>query len=71
MGSKLHDTTSAAALLGISKRTLESWRVRGGGPRYVSLGTGSRGAVRYREDDLDAYVAGRVRESTSSTSAKK
>ncbi|MCZ7619255.1 MAG: helix-turn-helix domain-containing protein [Myxococcota bacterium] len=70
MVSKLYDTTTAAEILGISKRTLETWRVRGGGPRYVSLGVGARGAVRYREDDLAAYIAGRLRESTSAMASE-
>ena len=61
------DTHDAAELLGVSPRTLEAWRVRGGGPRYVVLGDRGvrRGAVRYRREDLDGYVAARVRASTS------
>lgn len=61
------DTHDAAELLGVSPRTLEAWRVRGGGPRYVVLGAATvrRGVVRYRRTDLDAYVGARVRSSTS------
>lgn len=51
----------AAAVLGLSHRTLQAWRVRGGGPQYAKIGSN----VRYRRADLDAWVAGRVRESTA------
>lgn len=48
----------AAVLLGISKRTLENYRVRGdGGPPYHRIG----GLIRYRVADLRAWVErGRV-----------
>lgn len=54
------DTIEAAHYLGLQKTTLEAWRCRGGGPRYVKLGR----AVRYRLSDLDAWLDSRVREST-------
>ncbi len=38
---------------GIAVRTLQSWRLRGIGPRWVKLG----GAVRYDLADFDAWVA--------------
>src|SRR5436853_6582279 len=38
------DTRAAADFLGVSARTLEGLRVRGGGPRFVKVG----GSVRYR-----------------------
>ena len=34
----------AAEFLGVSARTLQAWRVRGGGPRYVKIGR----SVRYQ-----------------------
>jgi len=63
-------TAQAADVLGVSRRTMEGWRVRGGGPQYVQPGpvTGRRCAVRYRESDLRDYIASRIRESTSATS---
>jgi len=51
----------AARLLGLSERTLERLRVAGGGPLYVKAGR----AVRYRESDLEAWIAARVVSSTS------
>jgi predicted DNA-binding transcriptional regulator AlpA len=50
-----------AQLLGVSVRTLQRQRVRGDGPRYVKLGK----RVLYREQDIEAYVESRVRQSTS------
>ncbi len=51
------DTREAAALVGLSPRTLDSYRCTGAGPRYYRLG----GCVRYRETDLVAWDAGRGR----------
>jgi excisionase family DNA binding protein len=51
----------AADHLRLSERTLERLRVSGGGPRYVKAGR----CVRYREADLEAWIALRIRTSTS------
>jgi excisionase family DNA binding protein len=50
-----------AAELRLSQRTLERWRVSGDGPRFVKAGR----RVAYRAADLDAWIASRVRSSTS------
>lgn len=50
-------TEQAAQALGLSPRTLEGWRVRGGGPRFAKL---TRGVVRYRIEDLCDWLAERV-----------
>ncbi|HTG34971.1 MAG TPA: helix-turn-helix domain-containing protein [Thermoanaerobaculia bacterium] len=52
----------AAGLLGFSVRTLQAWRVRGGGPQFVKV---SARCVRYRLTDLDSWVEERLRRSTS------
>lgn len=52
----------AALLLDFSVRTLQAWRVRGGGPRFVKV---SARCVRYRQSDLDSWVEERLRRSTS------
>jgi predicted site-specific integrase-resolvase len=49
----------------ISPRTLQRWRVTGEGPPFVKIGR----AVRYREDDLEKFIAERRRSSTSTRSA--
>lgn len=54
-------TTQAAERCNLSRRTLEKFRHTGGGPRYTRLGR----AVRYRAQDLDAWVAENYRRSTS------
>ena len=47
----------AAARLAVAPRTLQAWRCRGGGPPFVRIA----GAIRYAEDDLEAFVqAGRT-----------
>jgi predicted DNA-binding transcriptional regulator AlpA len=50
----LRDTVEAARYLGLKNaKTLCAWRLRRQGPRYVRLGT----AVRYKQSDLDAFIA--------------
>jgi hypothetical protein len=52
----------AATSLGFSVHTLRKWRRQGRGPRYVKVrgaerpGRGNAGSVRYREDDIDAFL---------------
>lgn len=55
------DTRAAADFLGVSARTLEGFRVRGGGPRFVKIG----GAVRYRVASLEEFLRQQERTSTS------
>ena len=59
---KLLKTKEAAAELGVSKATLESWRCHGGGPAYVKFGNK---AVRYTHEDLSKFVSRSRRSSTS------
>jgi predicted DNA-binding transcriptional regulator AlpA len=54
-------TPEAAAILGLSKSTLEKLRLRGNGPKYAKLG---RICV-YSPRDLEAWVVARSRNSTS------
>ena len=54
----------AAALLGVTPRTLQSWRPRGSGPRYISI---SARCIRYRRKDLIAWTEARLRTSTADT----
>jgi len=66
MQSHLLTTTQAAEILGVSKAFLE--RDRWAGARIPFIRVGSR-AVRYRLSDLEAYLASRVRRSTSDKGA--
>jgi hypothetical protein len=58
----IFDTAAAAAYLGVSPRTLQDWRFRGVGPKYLAY---SSRACRYRVADLDAWLAAQERTSTS------
>lgn len=51
----------AAEFLGVSVRTLQAWRVRGEGPRFVKVGR----AVRYRRRELVAFQKSRTFSSTT------
>lgn len=59
-------TTEAAFLLGLSPRTLEALRLRGGGPPFISV---TPKAVRYRRYDLEEWITNRLKTSTSDSSA--
>ena len=59
--SPLLTQREAAQLLRLSERSLERFRVTGTGPRFVKVGH----SVRYRETDLEAWIASRVVRSTS------
>ena len=54
-GGGFFDTTRAAAYLGLSRRTLDGYRVSGDGPAFHRFGN----RVRYRRPDLDAWAAER------------
>jgi hypothetical protein len=51
----------AALFLGVSVRTLQAWRVRGGGPRYLKIGR----TVRYQRRELVAFQQANTVSSTS------
>ncbi len=40
-------------MLGVAASTIEQWRLRGQGPRFVKLGR----SVRYRLSDVNSYLA--------------
>lgn len=52
----------AAKRLGVGQRLLERWRSTGGGPCFVKM-TGK--TVRYRSEDLEAFISGNVRKNTA------
>lgn len=62
MSNQLLTTKEAARFLGISKAFLE--RDRWAGAKIPFIKVGNR-AVRYRFEDLQAYVSSRTRASTS------
>jgi predicted DNA-binding transcriptional regulator AlpA len=67
MQPKLLNERDVAELLALDVRTIQNWRQRGGGPRFVRLG----GAVRYRPSDIEAFVEAGMRCSTSDTGEER
>lgn len=59
--SELVGTKEAAVLVGLSPKTLENWRSKGGGPRFQKSGN----RCYYRVRDLEAYLAANTFGSTS------
>lgn len=55
------DTIQAAEYLNLSRRTLEGFRYRGGGPVFVKAGR----RCLYRLEDLDQWTTSLRRRSTS------
>jgi predicted DNA-binding transcriptional regulator AlpA len=45
-----------ARMSGMSIATVRRWRLLGRGPRYMKFGA----AVRYRSEDVEAYLASRL-----------
>jgi hypothetical protein len=52
----------AGEMLGVTARVLERWRGSGDGPKFVRL---SRKTIRYRIEDMEAFVAESRRASTA------
>ncbi len=61
----LKTSQEAALLLRLAEGTLANWRVQGRGPAFVRIG----GKVCYRDEDIEAFIAGGSRRSTSETEA--
>lgn len=60
--STLLTTEQAAEILGLTPRFLQVRRLRGDGPAFIRI---SSNCVRYRSEDLEAWLDERVRRSTS------
>lgn len=61
--SNLLNEKEVSKLIGMSVHWLRRKRWSGGGIPYCKLG--ERGAVRYRSSDVEEFIAGKVRKSTS------
>ena len=57
----LLDEKQAAALLRVTTKAVQGWRYKGNGPRFVKVNR----LVRYRLEDLQAFVLAALRTSTS------
>lgn len=60
--TSLMNQGEAATYLGLSARTLENWRLKGGGPAFVRM---SHRCVRYRLEALNLWLQSREVTSTS------
>jgi predicted site-specific integrase-resolvase len=58
----LYTEKQTAALLNISVKTLQKWRLQGKKPYYIKL---SNRLVRYRKQDIENFVSENHRNSTS------
>lgn len=61
MAERMMRETEVADQFGVSRRTLQGWRWRGGGPPYVRIGA----AVRYEPAEVRAWLDAQRRTSTS------
>lgn len=67
---KLMTEPEVAAMLGVSRRWVQKARAAGTGPRYLKLsGIERGGTVRYRRDDVDAWLKSKEAASTSEVKA--
>ena len=56
MQDRLLTPPQVAEILRVNVTTLEAWRGRRIGPAWIKLGDGKRGAIRYRQSEIDAYL---------------
>ena len=61
----LKTSQETAFHLRLAEGTLANWRVQGKGPAFVRVG----GKICYRDEDIEAFIAGGSRRSTSETEA--
>lgn len=58
-------TPEAAKYIGLSASTLAKFRLSGDGPKFIKLG---KRAIGYDQQDLDSWLEGRAKKSTSEVS---
>lgn len=63
----LIDEKTAAAFLGLTDRTLQGYRRKGGGATFIRI---SSRCIRYRRADLRKWAEARLRSSTSDTGSQ-
>jgi predicted DNA-binding transcriptional regulator AlpA len=61
IGARRLTEREVAERFGLSRRTLQQWRIRGVGPKYLKLGA----SVRYALDDIEAFERAGARDHTS------
>ena len=58
----LENEDVAAGFLNVTRRTMQSWRQKGGGPKFIRL---SARCIRYRRTDLKQWADSHLRGSTA------
>lgn len=53
---RLRTPKETAVILGTTEKTLSGQRNKGIGPKYIKLGAHRKASVRYRDDDIQAYI---------------
>ena len=61
----MNTAQEVAEYLGVSKAHLARLRCFGDGPPFIKLGADERAAIRYRKEDILAFIEDRKRLSTS------
>lgn len=56
MTTELLTPREVALMLKVHPATLENWRGLQTGPKWIKLGSGIRAPVRYRREDVEAYL---------------
>ena len=63
-------TEQAASYLGVTAHTMNNWRHKGIGPRFIKTTRSRRGKVFYRPVDLEAWQHANLYSSTSEVGEK-
>lgn len=58
---RLLTRSEAAEILAVSLGTLSRWAAERIGPPFVKLGAGDKASVRYPADELEDFIASRIR----------
>ncbi|RKO24494.1 DNA-binding protein [Pseudarthrobacter phenanthrenivorans] len=64
MQSELLTPAELAAKLQTPLSVIANWRYKGTGPKFVKIGGGVRGNVRYRASDVEAWLDAQTRTQT-------
>jgi predicted DNA-binding transcriptional regulator AlpA len=67
MDKDLLNEQDLAKMLKVRRETVQSWRLRGEGPKFIKVS----GAVRYDRADVDSYLKEHKRQSTKDSKVPK
>ena len=61
---KFFSPNELSEVLGLSPDHLARMRMHGIGPRFMKIGDGRSGVIRYRDSDVEAWIESRMRANT-------